>query len=108
MKVRAEAPTVENCTNFNVVKDSKTAVGTTLENLKAAIAGETGASAKYTGFAQAAKSKGSNKLLVFSKLLLLQSKYILDSSTPLFLRKIPTTSNQLLKYPKGISAISTL
>lgn len=58
MKVRAEAPTVENCTNFSIVKESKTAVGTTLENLKAAIAGETGASAKYAGFALAAEEQG--------------------------------------------------
>lgn len=58
MKVRSEMPNAENSTNLNVVTDSKTAVGTTLENLKSAIAGETGASAKYATFAQAAREQG--------------------------------------------------
>lgn len=58
MKVRSEMPNAENSTNLNVATDSKTAVGTTLENLKSAIAGETGASAKYATFAQAAREQG--------------------------------------------------
>lgn len=58
MKVRSEMPNAENSTNLNVVTGSKTAVGTTLENLKSAIAGETGASAKYATFAQAAREQG--------------------------------------------------
>lgn len=62
MKVRAEIPTAENCTNFNIVKDSKTPVGTTLENLKAAIMGETGASAKYLAFAEAAEAQGYDQV----------------------------------------------
>ena len=45
MNVRSELPTAENSTNFNVVANSGTEVGTTLDNLKAAISGETGASA---------------------------------------------------------------
>lgn len=62
MKVRSEIPSVDNASNFNVVSDSKTQVGTTLENLKAAIAGETGASAKYTAFAEAAEDQGHNQI----------------------------------------------
>ncbi len=54
MKVRPDRPSPENASNFNVISTSTTEVGTTLENLKAAIAGETGASAKYEAFAEAA------------------------------------------------------
>ncbi|WP_369406380.1 nigerythrin [Raoultibacter phocaeensis] len=62
MKVRDAIPTPDNATNFNVAGDSKTVVGSTLDNLKAAIAGETGASAKYTAFAQAAKEQGYDQI----------------------------------------------
>jgi len=62
MKVRAQIPTVKNATNFNMVADSKTVVGTTLDNLKAAIAGETGAHAKYTAFAKAAREQGYTQI----------------------------------------------
>lgn len=58
MKVRDQIPTAENSTNCNIASGSTTVVGTTLENLKASIGGETGASAKYTAFAQAAKDQG--------------------------------------------------
>lgn len=44
--------------NFNVVSNSETKAGTTLENLKAAVCGETGASAKYTAYAAAADEQG--------------------------------------------------
>lgn len=62
MKVRAQIPAADNSTNFNIASGSTTAVGTTLENLKAAIAGETGASAKYTAFAKAAKEQGYDQI----------------------------------------------
>ncbi len=62
MKVRSQVPSVDNSTNFNVVSDSKTTVGTTLENLKSAIIGETGASAKYAAFAKAAKEQGYDQI----------------------------------------------
>lgn len=62
MKVRDAIPTPDNSTNFNIVSDSKTVVGSTLDNLKAAIAGETGASAKYTAFAKAAKEQGYDQI----------------------------------------------
>lgn len=62
MKVRAAIPTADNSTNFNVVPDSTTTVGTTLENLKAAVCGETGASAKYTAFAAAAREQGYEQI----------------------------------------------
>lgn len=55
MKVRNPLPTAENSTNFDVVSDSITKVGSTLDNLKTAVVGETGASAKYRAFAEAAK-----------------------------------------------------
>lgn len=62
MKVRAELPTAENSSNFNIVSDSKTTVGSTLDNLKSAILGETGASAKYTAFAKAAEEQGHDQI----------------------------------------------
>ncbi len=58
MNLRSELPTAENSTNFNVVSGSTTEVGTTLDNLKAAVTGETGASAKYAAFAEAADKAG--------------------------------------------------
>ncbi len=62
MKVRDAIPTVENSSNFNTVPDPITKVGTTLENLKAAVNGETGASAKYAACAVAAKEQGFNQI----------------------------------------------
>lgn len=62
MKVRAERPMPDNSTNFNIVSDSKTVVGSTLDNLKSAIGGETGASAKYTAFAKAAEDQGYSQI----------------------------------------------
>lgn len=56
MKVRAQMPTAANCTNMNSFGTCE--VGSTLDNLKAAIQGETGASAKYAAFAKAAKEQG--------------------------------------------------
>ena len=62
MRVRSEMPTAENSHNFNAVADSTTTVGSTLENLKAAVCGETGASAKYAAFAAAADEKGYTQI----------------------------------------------
>lgn len=62
MKVRDVAPTAENSTNFDIVTNPQTKVGTTLENLKSAVAGETGASAKYAAFAKAAKEQGYDQI----------------------------------------------
>lgn len=62
MNLRSELPTAENSTNFNVVSGSTTEVGTTLDNLKAAVTGETGASAKYAAFAEAADKAGYTQI----------------------------------------------
>lgn len=62
MNLRNELPTVENSSNFNAVAGATTKVGTTLENLKAAVAGETGASAKYAAYAAYAKEQGFDQL----------------------------------------------
>ncbi|MEG0015861.1 MAG: ferritin family protein, partial [Gordonibacter sp.] len=62
MKMREQIPTAENTTNFDIVSDSTTAVGSTLDNLKSAIGGETGASAKYAAFAKAAKEQGYDQI----------------------------------------------
>ena len=62
MNLRSELPTAENSHNFNVVTGSTTEVGTTLDNLKAAISGETGASAKYAAFAEAAEAAGYTQI----------------------------------------------
>ena len=62
MNLRTELPTAENSSNFNAVADAVTKAGTTLENLKAAVAGETGASAKYAACAVAAKEQGYDQI----------------------------------------------
>ena len=62
MNLRSELPTAEMSTNFNVVSGSTTEVGTTLDNLKAAVTGETGASAKYAAFAEAAEAAGYTQI----------------------------------------------
>ena len=59
MNLRDVIPTAENSSNFNVVPESITEVGTTLENLKAAVSG---ASAKYAAFAKAAKEQGYDQI----------------------------------------------
>lgn len=48
--------------NFNVVPNSTTTVGTTLENLKAAVTGETGATTKYSAYADWAEKAGYPQL----------------------------------------------
>ncbi len=62
MNIRAEIPTVDNSTNFDVVPEAITKVGSTLENLKAAVNGETGASAKYAASAIAAREQGYEQI----------------------------------------------
>ena len=62
MNKRTELPTAENSSNFNRVAGATCQVGTTLENLKAAVCGETGASAKYAACAKLAKEKGYEQL----------------------------------------------
>lgn len=62
MKLRDVMPNASNSTNFDVVSDSETKVGTTLENLKAAVQGETGASAKYAAFSKAAADAGYDQI----------------------------------------------
>lgn len=44
--------------NMNIIPNATTVAGTTLENLKAAVAGETGATTKYTAYAAAADKQG--------------------------------------------------
>lgn len=58
MIVRDVIPAPENSSNFNAVADAKTEPGTTVENLKAAVCGETGASAKYAAYAAKADEEG--------------------------------------------------
>lgn len=55
-------PDAATASNFEVVEESKTVVGTTLENLKTAIMGETGATAKYTAWAKAAEKEGFTQI----------------------------------------------
>ena len=60
--MREELPTPYNSSNFSVALDSATVVGTTLENLKSAVAGETGATTKYSAFAEYAEKAGYKRL----------------------------------------------
>lgn len=62
MNVREQLPTPSNSTNFNIAAGSQTTVGTTLENLKAAVMGETGASTKYAACAEAAEAAGYTQI----------------------------------------------
>lgn len=62
MNLRDVIPNAENSTNFDVVPDPIIVVGTTLENLKSAVMGETGASAKYAACAKAAKEQGYEQI----------------------------------------------
>ncbi|MCL1846867.1 MAG: rubrerythrin family protein [Coriobacteriia bacterium] len=55
-------PSADSASNFNIMSGSTTAVGSTYDNLCSAIAGETGASAKYAAFAEAAKKEGFPQL----------------------------------------------
>ncbi|GKG89059.1 MULTISPECIES: nigerythrin [Gordonibacter] len=51
-------PDAATASNFNVVEESATTVGTTLDNLKTAIEGETGATTKYAAWAKVAEKAG--------------------------------------------------
>ena len=62
MNVRDELPAYDNSSNFNIVADSTTEPGTTLDNLKAAVQGETGASAKYALYAETAEATGYDQV----------------------------------------------
>jgi rubrerythrin len=62
MKLRDVMPSAENSTNFDVVVEPATQVGSTLDNLKSAVNGETGASAKYTAFSKAAADAGYEQI----------------------------------------------
>lgn len=62
MKVRNEMPSAENSSNFSIIPGSATTRTTTLDNLKSAVQGETGASAKYAAFSEAAAKEGHTQL----------------------------------------------
>jgi rubrerythrin len=55
-------PDPKTAHNFNIVSDSATKVGTTYENLLAAIAGETGATTKYEVYSKAAQTAGFEQI----------------------------------------------
>lgn len=55
-------PDAAKASNFNIMYDSKTKVGTTYENLMSAITGETGATTKYEAFSKVAKDEGFDVL----------------------------------------------
>lgn len=61
-RIPDKMPNAENSSAFNIMTPSETHVGTTLENLKAAVMGETGASAKYLAYAKAAQEQGREDL----------------------------------------------
>ena len=56
MNIRKEFPTADNSSNMNGF--GQTEIASTLDALKASVAGETGASAKYAGYAEAADAAG--------------------------------------------------
>ena len=58
MNLRDVIPNAENSTNFDVVPESITEVGSTLENLKAAAASEDEEVGVYLSYAKTAKEEG--------------------------------------------------
>ena len=58
----ASMPDASTASNFNIIYDSKTTVGTTYENLMTAIAGETGATTMCEAFSKVAKNQGFDVL----------------------------------------------
>ncbi|HIY84127.1 MAG TPA: twin-arginine translocation signal domain-containing protein [Candidatus Rubneribacter avistercoris] len=58
----SSAPDAASASNFNVVPESETVVGTTYENLLTAIAGETGATTKYEAYSKVAEQEGFDVL----------------------------------------------
>ena len=57
-----KAPDAATASNFEVVPDSTTTVGTTYENLLTALEGETGATTKYEAYAKVAESEGFDQI----------------------------------------------
>jgi len=55
-------PDVNTASNFGLVPDSETVVGTTYENLLSAIEGETGATTKYEAYAKVAEREGFDQI----------------------------------------------
>lgn len=55
-------PTADSGNNFGIVPESKTAVGTTYENLLSAIEGETAATTKYEVYAKVAEREGFDEI----------------------------------------------
>ena len=94
MKVRSEIPTAENTTNMDGFGTCE--VGTTLENLKAAIGGETGASAKYAAFAQA-----TSRSLACSRPRPLPSRSTSASSTRSSPKSSPTSRSRPPLRPRA-------
>ena len=105
MKVRSEIPTAENTTNMDGFGTCE--VGTTLENLKAAIGGETGASAKYAAFAQAAKSRATSRSLACSRPRPLPSRSTSASSTTWPRRSTPQPRSPSRPRSRSTRATST-
>ena len=99
MKVRSEIPTAENTTNMDGFGTCE--VGTTLENLKAAIGGETGASAKYAAFAQAAKERATSRSLACSRPRPLPSRSTSASSTRSSPKSSPTSRSRPPLRPRA-------
>lgn len=55
-------PDASTASNFNIVPESTTTVGTTYENLLTAITGETGATTKYEAYAKVAEQEGFDQI----------------------------------------------
>ena len=105
MKARAEMPSAANSSNFNVVAGATTAKGTTLDNLKAAVCGETGASAKYAEFSAAAESQGFPQLARLFKCTSAAEQIHIKLETTEIQKKEP--GYQPPVAPSGINANTT-
>ena len=105
MKARTETPSASNSTNFNMVADATTEKATTLENLKTAVCGETGASAKYAAFSVAAEQQGYSQLARLFKCTSAAEQIHIKLETGEIQKKEP--SYQPPAAPTGIEAHET-
>lgn len=100
MQLRDVMPKASNSSNFNVVGDSTTVVGTTLDNLKTALTGETGATAKYEAFAQAAKEQGYPQLERLFTVTAEAEKIHIGLEYDLIIKEVPDFVKPTAEAPK--------
>lgn len=85
--------------NFNRVSNPVCKAGTTLENLKAAVTGETGATTKYSAFAEAAKAAGYDQIGHLFEATAAAEKIHIDMESKLVRKAEPDYQNPTATAP---------